>query len=279
METKISIIIPVYNSEKYLKKCLDSVIKQTIKEIEIICINDGSTDKSDLILKEYAKIDSRIKVYTMENKGVSAARNYGISLAAGEYIGFIDSDDWIDEDFYKNLYNAAKTENADIAVGEIKRVNKFWQKYHLKINKKSVTEDISEKVKLCNVPDKCYVWNKIYKTKMLKNSDIRFEEGIIYEDVLFTLQILNYSKKLVTVPNTLYYYLRHGNSLVTRRDIKSKNDSIYVNKKAKQFCKDNNINIDFTEVSYRFKIFNITIYKTKIKGLKKIHCLFNIIKW
>lgn len=279
MNIKISIIIPVYNSAKYLRKCLNSIINQTFDNIEIICINDGSTDNSLSIINEYAKIDSRIKVYTIENKGVSAARNYGILVATGEYIGFVDSDDWIDKDFYEKLYDAIKSEHADIAVGEIKRVNKFWQNYHLKINGKHVTENINEKVKLCNMPDKCYVWNKLYKSEMLKNSDIRFEEGIIYEDILFTLQILNYSKKLVTVPGTLYYYLRHTNSLVTLKDNKSLNNSEYARNKAKQFCKDNNINLNFTEVTYRFKVFNLTIYKTKIKGLKKIHCLFNIIKW
>ena len=110
MNIKISIIIPVYNSAKYLRKCLNSIINQTFDNIEIICINDGSTDNSLSIINEYAKIDSRIKVYTIENKGVSAARNYGILVATGEYIGFVDSDDYIDLNYYEEMMKQIKEE-------------------------------------------------------------------------------------------------------------------------------------------------------------------------
>ena len=103
---KVSVIVPVYNCEKYLKKCLDSLVNQTLKDIEIICVNDGSTDNSGRILEEYT--DSRIKIITKENGGLSSARNAGIAVAKGEYLGFVDSDDWVDLDFYEKLYNTAK---------------------------------------------------------------------------------------------------------------------------------------------------------------------------
>lgn len=102
---KVSIIIPVYNTEKYLRKCLDSAINQTLKEIEIICINDGSTDNSLSILKEYANKDNRVVVLDIPNSGVASARNFGIKKAHGRYIGFIDSDDWVDAGYFENLYN------------------------------------------------------------------------------------------------------------------------------------------------------------------------------
>ena len=100
---KISIIVPVYNVEKYLPECLESLIHQTLKDIEIICINDGSTDNSLSILKDYAKKDSRIRIINKENWGISAARNSGINTAMGDFLSFIDSDDWIDLDFFENL--------------------------------------------------------------------------------------------------------------------------------------------------------------------------------
>ena len=101
---KVSIIIPVYNVEKYLQKCLESLVNQTLKEIEIICINDGSTDKSEEILKIFAQKDDRIIVVNKENEGQSVARNVGIKLAKGEFLGFVDSDDWVDLDFFEKLY-------------------------------------------------------------------------------------------------------------------------------------------------------------------------------
>lgn len=112
---KISIIVPVYNVEKYLSKCLNSLINQTLAELEILCVNDGSTDNSAKILADFAKMDSRIKVFFQENSGQSAARNLAIERATGEYLGFVDSDDWVDLDYFEKLYNTAKKYDCDIA--------------------------------------------------------------------------------------------------------------------------------------------------------------------
>ena len=116
---KVSIIIPVYNVESYLRRCLDSVVNQTLKDIEIILVNDGSTDGSLAICEEYAKNDDRIKIITRKNGGLSAARNTGLDNATSEYIGFIDSDDWVDTNFFENLYNTAIEKNCDVAFGDI----------------------------------------------------------------------------------------------------------------------------------------------------------------
>ncbi len=268
--TKVSIIIPVYNTEKYIKRCLDSLIQQTLNKIEIICINDGSTDSSLKILEDYAKNDSRIIIKTQKNQGQSAARNNGINIATGEYVGFIDSDDWVAKDYYEKLYNAASKSNADIAVAGIIRLNAIYKKFHLKYNKEEITDDTNQKFELCDVPAKSYVVNKIYKLSKLKEANLKFEEGIFFEDCIFTPEVLYHLGKLITVPNTYYYYWRRLNSTVTKRNPKINKDSEYAHKKAQDFIKNHNIDISSHETkTYRFKIFGITIFKYKKKTHKK----------
>lgn len=277
--SKVSIIVPVYNVEKYLRKCIDSLINQTLNDIEIICINDGSTDKSLKILKEYKNKDSRIILFNQENSGQSVARNRGIEIAKGEYLGFVDPDDWIDLDYYEKLYNAASTNDTDIAVGGIIRVTGIKKKKFLNFEKETLTDNTKLKFELCDVPEKSYIWNKIYKTQKLKEINLKFEEGRIFEDCIFTPQALFFLGKMVTVPNTYYYYLRRNNSTVKQRSQKANADSIYAHKKASEFIKEHNIDISsFEPKTYRFKIFGVTIFKIRQKGKKKQYALFNIIK-
>lgn len=276
---KVSIIVPVYNVKKYLRKCLDSLINQTLKDIEIICINDGSTDKSLEILEEYKNRDSRIILLNQENSGQSVARNRGIEIAKGEYLGFVDPDDWIDLDYYEKLYNAASTNNTDIAVGGIIRVTGIKKKKFLNFEKETITDNTNLKFELCDVPEKSYVWNKIYKTEKLKEIGLEFEKGIFYEDCIFTPQALFFLEKMVTVPNIYYYYLRRGNSTVKQRSEKANADNVYAHKKANDFIKEHNIDISSHEPkTYRFKIFGVTIFKIRQIGKRKQYALFNIIK-
>lgn len=130
---KVSIIIPVYNTEKYLSRCLNSLVKQTLHDIEIICINDGSEDNSLSILENYASSDERIVLIDQKNQGQSVARNRGIEIARGKYIGFVDSDDWVDDNYFEKLYCAAENNNCDIAVAGIIRLSKFNKKNLFKI--------------------------------------------------------------------------------------------------------------------------------------------------
>lgn len=276
---KVSIIVPVYNVKKYLRKCLDSLINQTLKDIEIICINDGSTDKSLEILEEYKNRDSRIILLNQENSGQSIARNNGIKKATGEYIGFVDPDDWVDLDYYEKLYNTASTNDTDIAVGGIIRVTGIKKKKFLNFEKETLTDNTKLKFELCDVPEKSYVWNKIYKTEKLKEIGLEFEKGIFYEDCIFTPQALFFLEKMVTVPNIYYYYLRRGNSTVKQRSEKANADNVYAHKKANDFIKEHNIDISSHEPkTYRFKIFGVTIFKIRQIGKRKQYALFNIIK-
>lgn len=275
---KISVIVPVYNREKLLKRCLDSIINQTLKEIEIIVVNDGSTDNSEEIIKSYK--DSRIVHISKNNEGISVARNTGINMAQGEYISFIDSDDWIDLDFLEKLYNSAQKYNADLAVAGIIRIQKFHKKFHLKFRDEVLTNDLNKKFELCEVPNKSYVWNKIYKTSKLKEFNLDFEPQIIYEDVIFTPKVLYYFNKLVTVPDTYYYYWRSTNSLVKQRSQKARMDSIYAHKIANDFIKEHNIDVSSHQTfTKRCKIGKVTIFKTKTTNKHKEYVLFNIIKW
>lgn len=276
----VSIIVPVYNCEKFLKRCMDSLVNQTLKNIEIICINDGSTDSSLKILQEYKDKDDRIVLINKDNEGQSKARNIGIELAKGEYIGFVDADDWVDINFFENLYNCANWYNADISVAGIIRRNFLYKKYYLKFDKLSLTDDINEKFELCGVPKKSYVWNKIYKTEKLQNSGIRFEEGILYEDVIFTPEVLYTLKTLVTVPEIYYYYWRRAGSTVSQRTKKANKDSVYAHNKADKFFMEHDIDVSKQKVyTKRYKLFGITILKVKSIGDKKEIILFNIIKF
>ena len=237
---KVSIIIPVYNAEKYLEKCLNSVIKQTLKDIEIICINDGSTDGSLNILQKYSEKDKRFIIIDQKNLGQSVARNKGLSVAKGEFIGFVDSDDWIGEDFYEKLYYAAIEYKADIAAGNILRVhdnaeNKFYIKYdEIKIAKKT-----NKKYKLAEIPENCYIWNKIYNRKKLEKVDLKFKEGILYEDIIFTHKVLFYMKDLVTVPKSTYYYYDNPLSTVNVDSEKRLTDRNRAYIESLQFVQDN----------------------------------------
>jgi len=277
-QIKISIIVPVYNSAKYLKRCINSLINQTLKEIEIILINDGSTDDSENIIKSYN--DPRIVLISQKNQGQSVARNTGLKYAQGEYIGFVDSDDWIDLNFYEKLYQNANQENADIAVANIVRLHKTNRKYYLKYDKKVITQNADEKFRLCDVPDRCYVWNKIYKANKLKEKELKFKEGIFFEDVIFTPEALFHLEKLVTVPDTNYFYWRRPGSTVTLNTCKAKNDYKYAEKTMKKFLEEHNIDVSFQKtIAKKYSFCGITIFKSIKKAGVKRYTLLGLFKW
>ena len=239
---KISVVVPVYNVENYLARCLDSLINQTLSDIEIICVNDGSTDSSPVKLEEYAKRDSRIKIINQENGGLSAARNTGINAAGGEYIGFVDSDDYVDADFYEKLYLAAISNNADISCTSIIRKRPKSQKYRVNYEDEKIYTGLKDKLNVCKIPKCCYVWNKIYKTELIKNR--LFRKGVYFEDVFWTPEVLKNANKLVTVSGTNYYYMVNPTSIVKSVQSKKKQQDAYNAKSyIVQFFKSNNIEL------------------------------------
>jgi glycosyltransferase involved in cell wall biosynthesis len=203
---KVSVIIPVWNAEAYLRRCLDSVVNQTLRNIEIICVNDGSTDSSLAILNEYAAADSRMRVVSLEkNSGESIARNTGLAMAGGEYIGSVDNDDAVDPDFYEKLYAKAGETGADIVKG-----------VRLQIEYDGMTPrilNINSRVR----EDKTYFisqwWTAIYKASLIKNNNINFPEGTITGgDSVFLVKAVCAANQVVTLDNTFYHYFRRESS-------------------------------------------------------------------
>ena len=277
--TKLSIIVPVYNVEKYLPKCLESLIKQTLKDIEIICVNDGSMDNSLAILKEFASKDSRIRIIDNQHQGVAKTRNTGIEQSTGEYIGFVDSDDYIDLDFFEKLYNSATKSNSDIAIASILKHKNFFNIYNAKYTKEETAITIQDKIKLCE--DKkhffFYAWNKIYHSGFIKENNIKFSEGQIYEDVMFAIKALYYSNKIISVYGTKYHYIEHENSLTKYKDKtgEKEQDLIKAYSDLQEFCNSKNIEIPERLNYYTKENFGFILNLYKGKYQSKIQ-LFNI---
>ena len=206
--SKVSVIIPVYNVEPYLEKCLDSLINQTLKDIEIICINDCSTDNSLNILEQFKNKDERIKLINLkENKGAAIARNEGLKIAKGEYLGFVDPDDYVDLNFYEELYKKAKQDDADIVKAKRKIIN---------FDKTEIVSTLNDLIKKENNKFKFdYEWTTaIYKNTLIFDNDIKLpEECLTNEDVVFLFKCVLNSNKLSLIDNVFYYYIRRENSL------------------------------------------------------------------
>lgn len=265
--------------EKYLPKCLESLIKQTLKDIEIICVNDGSMDNSLAILKKFASKDSRIRIIDNQHQGVAKTRNTGIEQSTGEYIGFVDSDDYIDIDFFEKLYNSATKSNSDIAIASILKHKNFFNIYNAKYTKEETAITIQDKIKLCE--DKkhffFYAWNKIYHSGFIKENNIKFSEGQIYEDVMFAIKALYYSNKIISVYGTKYHYIEHENSLTKYKDKtgEKEHDLIKAYSELQEFCNSKNIEISERLNYYTKENFGFILNLYKGKYQSKIQ-LFNI---
>ncbi|MEA5007115.1 glycosyltransferase [Clostridium tyrobutyricum] len=218
MNPKISVIIPIFNVARYLCKCINSIINQTYSNLEIILVDDGSTDNCGFICDNYSLKDNRIKVIHKENGGLSDARNTGLDKATGDYVSFIDSDDYINKEFYLTLVNMIIKYNADIAQCEFLKV---YENYSNKYDLKSYNDDnitvLSNKEALNNLFNENYVntvvvWNKIYRRKLFKN--IRYPKGKVHEDEYTTYKLLFNAGKIVSTSKKMYYYLQRSNSIM-----------------------------------------------------------------
>ena len=214
---KVSIIVPVYNTELYLRECLDSLLNQTIKNYEVIVIDDGSTDNSLKIIKEYhEKYPKIIKYKSIKNGGVSNARNVGISMAKGEYVGFVDSDDYIDKDMYLKLYNKATLEKSDIALcGYYKSNGKELELCKMQGNNEfgSSIKKNPELIKYSYA----FAAVHLFKKELIDKNKIIFEDYKIFEDLLFTYKSYKHANKIVKVFEPLYYYrTRNDGTSVTQ---------------------------------------------------------------
>lgn len=216
MEALVSVIVPVYNVKKYLRKCVDSILEQSYQTFEVILIDDGSIDGSSELCDEFATIDSRIKIIHKKNAGVSAARNDGIDLAKGAYLAFIDGDDWIEVDYLKKLMQAIIENNADeAAVG-------FKYTYETGNSKPSPICDQLEILSGVEALDQAmdpvrpwvgFAWGKLVKSSIIKDNSVKYDSGItICEDSLFNYIALQHVNKVVKIPDILYNYYIRDNS-------------------------------------------------------------------
>ena len=209
----ISIIIPVYKVEKYLEKCIESVLKQTYTNLQIILVDDGSPDNCGKICDEYAKKDSRIEVIHKINGGLSDARNVGINRANGRYIGFVDSDDYIKEDMYEKLINLIKEYDADISICNLYDVidgNECIRNKDNGIHEYSRIDILKEILLDKNIQS--YAWNKLYKKELF--DEIKYPIGKKYEDIGTTFYLFEKCNKIVVTSEPEYYYLKRADSLV-----------------------------------------------------------------
>jgi len=208
---KISIIIPIYNVEAYLSKCIESVLAQTFSDFELILVDDGSTDSCAKICDEYAAQDTRIKVIHKENGGQSTARNMGLDIAQGRYIGFVDGDDYIAIDMYERLYTAIINYNAQISVCGRFNVNKEATSPFF-VTDKPIIMDSKEGIRRLLIYENMdsAPWDKLFAASLFDN--IRFPSGYICEDVAVVYRLLETAKKIVHIGKPLYYYLQRQGS-------------------------------------------------------------------
>lgn len=216
----ITVIVPVYNVEPYLRKCLDSIVNQTYRDLEILVIDDGSTDGSGRICDEYTEKDARIRVFHTENRGLSCARNLGLDKAKGSWIGFVDSDDWIEAHAIQRFLDTAMTTGADIAAC------RFYQEYvDRTIESPGANEPFiveGDKILRSMLVERKMsedVWNKFYSAKLFNN--IRYPEGRIFEDYATTYKLIQKSRRLAYIPDCLIHYRNRENSLSNIHSMKS----------------------------------------------------------
>lgn len=233
---KVSVIIPVYNTEQWLEECIDSVSKQTYQDLEIICIDDSSTDGSSDLLKANALKDNRIKIVTLEkNSGLASVRNIGMDLAKGEYIYFVDSDDSIQMNTIERLYNISTSYLLDVvyfdgyALFDSEEFKKIFDPNIYSRKKTEGTRTIISGIEMFEYLYSNDEWSnevprQFYSKKFLKRNHIRFYEGIIHEDVLFSFQCAFYAKRALLIPDRLYNRRYRNNSIITSE------------KNAKNFC-------------------------------------------
>lgn len=221
MNQLISIIVPIYNVQDYLRTCLESILSQTYTNIEIILVNDGSEDSSEEICREYAKKDERVRLYSQENRGLSVARNIGVSFSKGELIVFVDSDDYVAPKMIEKLYAAMKKADADLAMCGFKRVDQYGRDCGLSFLPEDKIIGGKEAIKCLFDENSGYMvaWNKLYKKSFL--IDNVFPPGKIHEDEFVMHRIFSECKKIAIISESLYFYVQRDGSIMSRPSIKS----------------------------------------------------------
>lgn len=270
----ISVIVPVYKVEKYLNRCIDSIIKQTYHNLEIILVDDGSPDNSGKICDEYAKKDKRIKVIHKPNGGLSDARNYALEIAEGEYIGFVDSDDYIKEDMFQTLYDLCEENKADISIVS------FYEMIEDKVIavRNSGELQIMDKIEaikelLIDTKIQSYAWNKLFRKELFVGT--RFPTGKNFEDIATTLILFEKCNKIVRLEEPKYCYVRRNDSIVGIRNYKTYHDYMEVIWDKYLYLKDKYPSIEVYN-AYNFIINMIWVYTIIVSyDIKELYSEFD----
>lgn len=250
---KVSLIIPVYNTANYLRRCLESAVSQTYPDMEIICVDDGSTDGSERIVNEFAERDNRIVVIHQSNQGESNARNTGLRAATGDYMGFMDCDDWIEPDMYECLVKAIEEENADMAIAGFYREFENAGKPHIRVqNEKSVESrafDGKQLLRYLYERDAyrtfAYIWDKLYKREVIYDDtegSVLFDESMkLGGDVLYLAQCALNTGRAVYVDRPFYHYLQRDVSGCHLPDLERKRDNIRAYRMVQKLFREHNV--------------------------------------
>ncbi len=238
MNELISVVLPVYKVEKYLSRCIDSVIGQSYENLEIILVDDGSPDKCGEICDNYAKIDNRIKVIHKANGGLSDARNAGIREAKGEFITFIDSDDYVEKNYVESLYSAICKDNSDISVGAHRAVYENGTVIAKTMDKRCLLSS-EQAIKSILYDDgvDLSAWGKLYRTSLF--SDIEYPMGRLYEDAATTYKLIHKADKISVIPDVIYNYMIRENSIAAGKFSPKKMDLITSTEEMCEFCTEN----------------------------------------
>lgn len=259
---KVSIIVPFYNVEKHIEKCLDSLVNQTLREIEIILVNDGSQDNSEKIAKEFQqRFPTKIKYYEKANGGLGEARNFGIQYAIGEYIAFLDSDDYVEPNMYEEMYKKAKEENSDMVECDF-----LWE-YPNKIKNDIGEKYVNQKEMLLKA--RVVAWNKIIKKELyIEHPEARFSVGLRYEDIEGFYKMLPYIEKVSFVKKTFIHYVQRQNSISNSQN--SKNEEIFkVLDNVIEYYIEKNIYEEFkTELEYTYTRYLLCSSLKRISKIK-----------
>lgn len=272
----VSVIVPVYNVENYLPRCIESIINQTYSNLEIILVNDGSTDHSGTICEEYKKKDSRIKVIMQRNQGLSAARNAGLDAVHGAYLTFIDSDDYVSEKYVESLFNIMGTADVAICLGE-----KFYDNaVTVDSPDYDTTEVYTSEVALKNMLYRrgvnSYAWGKLFKAKLFDG--VRFPVGVLFEDVMTIYKIYDIADKIAFNKVRLYYYFQRPGSIVNSSFSRKKLDQVKASKVLLEFVSEKYPALKKAAISRYFiaavdiyrRIPNSKEYESERKELKEI---------
>jgi len=276
----ISVIVPVYNAERYLDRCLESIIGQTYKKIEIILVNDGSIDNSGKICDKYALTDNRVKVISQKNKGPAAARNMGIENSKGEFIFFLDSDDFIENNAISLLIENYRWTKADIIIGDFKKINdnnSDSRHGRILLSSKLLTkQDIIDYIRCyLKKPNSfqlfAYSWGRLFKSSIIKDNNIYFDDNLrTFEDVVFNFDYLNYTERISFLKETIYNHLVFNNYISTAMAIGNNPERLFGYRQAlikiKSFLKNCGSNVNIEKEVGHADIFLAIIQLVRICG-------------